>query len=352
MRITRSSRPDRVLATVAVVALACGAAACAKKSDAQGGGSHGLAPAKVKIAYVPGGPHPYFQPWKDAMNQAKQDFGLGGVTFNETSGWDQTKQNSVLQSLAAQGYNAFGIFGVSPDNINSTFQQLQGKGLEDASLGSCPAGARDDASFCLATDVQEAAYKAAKSAIDAMGGSGNLVHLTGNKTDSNTQRRIAGVKKAVAETGGKVKLIQTVTDIDTDLQTAQKAVADLLAAKGKQINAIVNTAYNPAVASAAAVQKSGLPIKVIAIDDDPTILAGIKSGAVTATIVQNPFGQAYIGAYALMKLAGGCTMKTAGVAINSGSFIVTKSDVTTYDKQRQAETAQLKTDFDHKYLSC
>ena len=89
-----------------------------------------------------------------------------------------------------------------------------------------------------------------------MGGTGNLVHLTGNKVDSNTQRRMAGVQQAVDETGGKVKLLDTITDIDTDLQTAQKAVADLLAAKGTQINGIVNTAYNPAVASAAAVKQS------------------------------------------------------------------------------------------------
>jgi ribose transport system substrate-binding protein len=354
MRVTRSLRRGRVLGTVAVLLFAVVAAGCAKKSSAQGASAAGanVTAAKVKIAYVPGGPHPYFQPWKTAMNQAKQDFGLGAVTFNETSAWDQTKQNNVLQSLAAQGYNAFGVFGVSPDNINSTFQQLESKGLKVASLGSCPAGTTDSASFCLATDVQAAAYKAAKATIAAMGGSGNLVHLTGNKTDSNTQRRIAGVRQAVAETGGKVKLIQTVTDIDTDLQTAQKAVADLLGAKGKQINGIVNTAYNPAVASAAAVQKSGLPIKVVAIDDDPTIIAGIKNGSVTATVVQNPVGQAYVGGYALSKLETGCTMKTSGVAIDSGSFVVTKTNVTTYDTPRQAKTKQLKADFDSKYLSC
>jgi ribose transport system substrate-binding protein len=355
MRITRFPRGQRALGiSVAVLTLAMVATGCARKSNAQGSSTsgNGLAPASVKIAYVPGGPHPYFQPWKTAMNQAKQDFSLGGVTFNETSGWDQTKQNNVLQSLAAQGYNAFGVFGVSPDNINSTFQQLEGKHLTVASLGSCPAGNTDAASFCLATDVQTAAYRAAVAAIQAMGGSGNLVHLTGNKTDSNTQRRIAGVQKAVDETGGKVKLIQTITDIDTDLQTAQKAVADLLGAKGKQINGIVNTAYNPAVASASAVKQSGLPIKVIAIDDDPTILSGIKDGSVAATVVQNPVGQAYVGGYALMKLAGGCTMKTPGQTIDSGSFVVTKCDVATYDTKRQDETKQLKTDFDSKYLSC
>jgi ribose transport system substrate-binding protein len=340
----------RILAAAGVVALL--AAGCAKRTDATQSHASGRAPGQVKVALVPGGPHPYFQPWKAAMAKAKTDFSLGGVTFNETAGWDQTKQNDVLNSLAAQGYNAFGIFGVSPDNINSTFTDLKRQGFQVASLGSCPAGAVDDAQFCLSTDVEQAAYKAAKTAISAMGGKGNLVHLTGNKVDSNTQRRIAGVQKAVAEASGKVKLLQTVTDIDTDLQTAQKAVADLLAAKGRQINGIVNTAYNPAVASAAAVKQAKLPIKVVAIDDDPTILAGIKGGSVTASVVQNPVGQAYVGSYALMKIAGGGSMRTPGLTIDSGSFVVTKNNVTTYDAERQKETTQLKADFDDKYLSC
>ncbi|MFE2425269.1 sugar ABC transporter substrate-binding protein [Streptomyces sp. NPDC059373] len=349
----RSIPTRRSLAlTAGVLTLVVAAAGCAKKSDASSSATSSLAPSKVQIALVPGGPHPYFQPWKAALQKAKTDFSLGQVTFNETSGWDQTTQNSLLKSLAAHGYNAFGVFGVSPDNINSTFGDLQRQGFHAASLGSCPAGTTDKADFCLATNVEDAAYKAAKAAIAAMGGHGNLVHLTGNKTDSNTSRREAGVQKAVEESGGKVTLVQTVTDIDTDLQTAQKAVADLLAAKGSTINGIVNTAYNPAVASAAEVKKAKLPIKVVAIDDDPTVLADIKDGSVTASVVQNPVGQAYVGSYALMKLAGGCTMRTPGLDVDSGSFVVNSGNVTSYDTTRQAETAQLKKDFDAKYLSC
>ena len=342
----------RLGAAALVVLTAVGAAGCTKKSSNSDSSSTAMKPAQVKIALVPGGAHPYFQPWKSAGAKAKTDFSLGDVTFNETSGWDQTKQNDVLTSLAAQGYNAFGIFGVAPENINSTFDNLKKQGFPVASLASCPAGDTDAADFCLSTDVKQAAYKAAKAAIEAMGGSGNLVHLTGNKVDSNTQRRMAGVQQAVDEAGGKVKLLDTITDIDTDLQTAQKAVADELAAKGKQINGIVNTAYNPAVASAAAVKQSGLPIKVIAIDDDPTIIQDIKDGSVAATVLQNPVGQAYVGSYALMKLSTGCTMTQAGVVIDSGSFVVTKTNVDTYDNDRQSKTDSLKQDFDSKYLSC
>ncbi len=147
------------------------------RGPARTGGAK-LTASEVKLALVPGGPHPYFQPWKSAGEKAKTDFGLGQVTFNETAGWDQTKQNDVLTSLAAQGYNTFGIFGVSPDNINSTFADLEKKGFTVASLASCPAGDKDEAAFCLSTDVESAAYKATKAAIEAMGGQGNLVHLT------------------------------------------------------------------------------------------------------------------------------------------------------------------------------
>lgn len=348
----RTRRLGGTAVAVLAICLALSATGCSKKDSTSSDTAAGKSAKDVKVALVPGGPHPYFQPWKEAGKTAVADFGLGGSTFNETAGWDQTKQNDVLKSLAAQGYNAFGIFGVSPDNINSTFKDLERQGFQVASLASCPAGDTNDAAFCLSTDVETAAYKAAKAAIDAMGGTGNLVHLTGNKVDSNTQRRIAGVQKAVDETGGKVKLLQTVTDIDVDLQTAQRSVADLLAAHGHDINGIVNTAYNPAVASAAAVKKSGLPIKVIAIDDDPTILAGIKDGSVAATVVQNPTGQGYVGSYALMKLSTGCKMATPGVIIDSGSFVVTKDNVSSYDSERQSKTDELKSDFDSKYLSC
>ncbi|HEY5224107.1 MAG TPA: sugar ABC transporter substrate-binding protein [Microbacteriaceae bacterium] len=349
MRYHKLVRTATVLAA-ATVALSL--AACTQAANTAGTTS----PQKldsVKVALVPGGPHPYFQPWIAAGKQAKADFGLGAVTFNETAAWDQTKQNDAINSLVANGYNAFGIFGVSPTDINTTFKNLKQNGIAVASLASCPAGNTNDADFCLSTDVGVAAYKAAKAAITAMGGKGVLAHLTGNNVDSNTQRRIAGVQKAVDETNGAVKLLPPVTDIDVDLTTAQKAVADLLAAHGSEITGIVSTAYNPAVAAATAVKGSGLNIKLVAIDDDPTILADISDGSVYATVTQNPVGQAYVGSWALGELQSkACTMKKPGIIIDSGSFIVTKDNVKTYDTERQAETKKLKADFTNKYLSC
>ncbi|HEU4947550.1 MAG TPA: substrate-binding domain-containing protein [Kribbella sp.] len=348
------------LALLALIATGCStrhtSSDTAAGDDASAGTSGGPVElrdgSKVKLALIPGGAHPYFEPWKAAAEQDKADFKLGAATFNETGEWDQGRQNSVISSLAARGYNAFGIVGVSPTDINSTFEDLKAKGLAVGSLASCPAGDTNSADFCLSTDVEAAAYKAAKATIDAIGGEGTIVHLTGNNVDSNTQRRIAGVRKAVAETGGKVTELPVVTDIDKDPQTAQKAVADLLASQGKDLQGIVTTAYNPAVAAADGVVRSKLPIKVVAIDDDAKILSRINSGGVAATVTQNPVGQAYVGGWLLALLASKqCQMKTPGVIVDSGSFVVTKANVDTYDNERKAKTQELQKDLASQ-LSC
>lgn len=314
----------------------------------------------IKVALVPGGAHPYFQPWIAGGKAAASQFKIGGTIFNETGEWDQTKQNAALDSLAAQGYNAFGIFGVSPSDINSTFANLKSKGFAVASLASCPGGydivkepQKNTADFCLSTDTGKAAYLAADAVIKQMGGKGNLVHLTGNAVDANTIRRMDGVKMAVAKTKGKVKLLTTITDIDTDLQTATKAVSDLIAAKGKQINGIVSTAYNPAVAATQSVAATKLPIKVIAIDDDPKILSAISKGIISGTVVQNPWGQGYVGSWVLSALGSkACTMKIPGLYVDSGSFLVTKANVKTYDATRKATSKAILMDFQKKYMTC
>ncbi|WP_331772873.1 sugar ABC transporter substrate-binding protein (plasmid) [Embleya sp. NBC_00888] len=354
----RSLARNTLFSAVVSLSLAAALSGCSTKEDGDvAAGAKGTADkiplSDVKVALVPGGAHPYFQLWKGTGAKAKADFGLGNVAYDETAEWNQAKQNSLLTSLAARGTNAFGIFGVSPTDVNSTFADLKSKGFAVASLGSCPAGGALKADFCLSTDVEQAAYKATQANITAMGGHGSLVHLTGNNVDSNTQRRIAGVKKAVAETNGQVTLLTTVTDIDTDLQTAQKAVSDLLTAQGSKINGLVATAYNPAVAAAAAIKQGNLPIKVVAIDDDPKILAGVSDGSVSATVTQNPVGQAYVGTWALSRLQSKeCTMRTPGVVIDSGSFVVTRDNVATYDTERQAKTDQLMGDFKGSVLAC
>jgi ribose transport system substrate-binding protein len=314
-----------------------------------------------KIALVPGGPHPYFAPWEQAAADAKKDFGIAAVDYKVPAEWKLNMQTELLDSLAAQGYSGFGFFPGDGAGINATLTELKGGGVATAALGGCSIDPTA-AAFCLATDPFNTSYVAAKKTIEAMGGKGNLVHLTGQLIDTNTTLREQGVQKAVDETKGSVKLLQTLADTDEQAAGDQKINA-LLAARKDQIDGMVATAYITSVVTSKSLRAIGdKRIKFIAFNDDPIVLDAIKDGFVAGTIVQNPYGQGYIGAYAMDLLAGGaCTIKADAPwvvtpqtkhFIDSGILLVGSTNIETYKDDLKALTHKIQAGFKDSYLTC
>lgn len=337
--MSRALARSLAIATVLVVA-ACGG------SPAGGGGK-----TAASVAIVPGGPHPYFEPMRQAIVDAKTDFNLSKGTFAVPTDWKQDLQNQLLTSLAAQGYDGFGIFPTDGNAANGIVSQLAAKSYPVIAVGGC-VHEPTKTQFCLATDVGASAYTGAKAAIQAMGGKGVLLHGTGLLTDPNTVLRVDAVKKAVAETNGAVTLI-TLTDIDKDAQTADTAINQALAAH-KNITGIVTSAYNPTVAAAKALRTLGdKRIKMVGIDDDPVTLQAVKDGFLIGTMGQNPYGQAYIAADAINQIHLGCKKKSgAPYFIDSGTLLINADKVATYKDDFKTLTKNIATSFKDKYLSC
>jgi ribose transport system substrate-binding protein len=314
-----------------------------------------------RIALAPGGPHPYFAPWEQGAADAKKAFGVASVDYKVPAEWKLELQTGLLESLVTQGYKAFGIFPGDPVGINSSIKELKDAGIPVAALGGCTADPTD-AVFCFATDPFNTSYVQTKEAIKAMGGKGNLVHLTGQLIDTNTTLRVQAVQKAVDETGGAVKLLQTVADTDAQEAGDQKINA-LLGAQKDNIDGIVATAYITSVVTSKSLRALGdKRIKFIAFNDDPIILDAIKDGFASGTAVQNPYGQAYVGAYALDLLAGGKCMvkadapwiKTPQTAhfIDSGVVQVTTANMATYKDDLKKLTQDIQSKFKSTYLTC
>jgi ribose transport system substrate-binding protein len=314
-----------------------------------------------RIAVVPGGPHPYFAPWELGAADAKKDFGIASVDYKVPADWKLDLQTGLLESLVTQGYRGFGIFPGDPVGMNSSIKELKEAGIVVAALGGCTVDPTD-AAFCFATDPFNTSYLQAKETIKAMGGKGNLVHLTGQLIDTNTTLRLQAVQKAVDETNGAVTLLQTVADTDAQEAGDQKINA-LLGAQKDKIDGIVATAYITSVVTSKSLRVLGdKRIKFIAFNDDPIILDAIKDGFASGTAVQNPYGQAYIGAYALDLLAGGkCTVKrdapwikTPQTAhfIDSGVVQVTPANIATYKDDLKKLTQAIQSTFKANYLTC
>lgn len=322
----------------------------------------GAAEAKgVKVALVPGGPHPYFANWEQGGKDAVKDFGLAAADYKVPAKWELGLQNQLIENLTAQGYNAFLIFPGDPVGTNSPMQDLASAGIPSIATAGCTKDPTP-ALFCFGTDVGHSAYLGAKELIKALGGKGTIVHFTGNLVDPNTQLRMDAVQQAVAETNGAVKLLQTIADIDRTPQEADEKINALLAARGKEIDGIITTAWLPAVSSATALRRIGdKRIKMVGIDHDQVVLQAIKDGYVNGTMLQNPYGQAYIGSYVMQQLANGCKVKADAPFksnaltkrfIDSGTAFVGADQVANYQDAMKAVTSELMKTFKATYLTC
>lgn len=312
----------------------------------------GLTPADVKVAVVAGGPHPYFAPMEFGAADAKKDFGLGASDFKVPQDWNLNTSNQLLNSLVAQGYNAFAAWPADVNASNATFDELVGQGFPVISTAAC-INQPTSASFCLSTDVGYSAYLGTKALIEQLGGKGKIMHGTGYLKDLNTSKRMAAVEQAVAETNGAVELVQHIADID-DQEAADRAINSFLAANADKIDGIVTTAYVPSVVSATALRNLGdKRIKMVGIDDDKIVLDAIRDGFAYGTMSQNPYGQAYISSKVLADLKMGCVPKQdAPFHIDSGTLLITAANVDTYDEERKALTREITASFREKYLVC
>lgn len=306
----------------------------------------------VRVAIVPGGPHPYFAPMEPGLADAVAAVGLGESAFRAPSEWDLQAQNQLLNSMAAQGFNAFGIFPGDANATNAIMSELAAAGFPIMAIAGCVTEPTD-AAFCFGTDVGESAYLGTKALIEAIGGEGKIIHGTGFLVDPNTQIRMEAVERAVAETNGAVELVEHLADIDSQ-EAADETINSFLAARGDEIDGIVTTAYVPSTVSATALRTIGDGrIRMVGIDDDPIVLDAIRDGIIDGTMAQNPYGQAFVGSQVLGMLAHGCTPKEdAPYFVSSGTLLISADNVETYGEDLKALTAQIGEEFPGMYLDC
>jgi ribose transport system substrate-binding protein len=315
----------------------------------------------TRVALVPGGPHPYFANWEQGGKDAAKEFGLAAADYRVPAKWELSLENDLIVNLASQGYNAFLIFPGDPVGTNGPMADLASADIPSIATAGC-AKEPTPALFCMGTDVGRSAYLGTKQLLQAMGNKGTIVHLTGNLVDPNTQLRMEAVQKAIDETNGGAKLLQTLADIDRTPQEADEKINALLAARGSEVAGIISTAWLPSVSGATALRRIGdKRIKMVAIDHDKVVLQAIKDGFVVGTMLQNPYGQAYVGSYAVQQIRSGCKVKAdapwksnayTGKFIDSGTVFVGADKADNYEDAMKGITSELMGTFKATYLSC
>lgn len=318
------------------------------------------ADTSTKVALVPGGPHPYFAAWEQAGADAAKDFNLGSADYKVPQKWELGLQNQLLESLIIQGYNSFLIFPGDPVGTVAIADELVDAGAAVIALAGCLQDP-SNALFCMGTDTGNSAYLGTKELIKVLGGGEGkkIVHFTGFLVDPNTKLRIDAVEKSATEEGAEV--IQVIADIDAP-EPAEEKINAYLAAHADEVDGIITTAWVPAVVAAKSLRKIGdKRIKMVGIDHDEVVIQAVKDGFVHGTMLQNPYGQGYIGSYVMDKLRGGCKIKSdapfgsnalTDKFIDSGTVFVGVDGADDYVASMQAITKTILESFDSTYLDC
>jgi ribose transport system substrate-binding protein len=298
--------------------------------------------SQIKIAIVAGGPNVYFAPWPKAVAAAAK---ATGVTMNyfvpPTPTLEPAVEISTIDSLVAKGYNAFAVFPDGEAAMIPLYTRLAARGIPVIDLSACTTSPTP-AVMCLATNVRTSALQQTQILIKAIGGKGNLAFLTGELTDPNTIQREQGVKQAVDDTQGKVKLVQIVSNIDSP-STAPPAVESLLASKGSKLNGMVSTDEYPSIAAASIMTKDPQfrHVTFIGQDNDPSVMNAIAKHYIYGTMFSNSYGETYVAAMWLYQLlAKGCTANYKGGAfataegtnhfVDAGALFVGQSNVSQF----------------------
>lgn len=288
-----------------------------------------------------GGIADYANPCEGMANQAAKELGIPKIKIQTPQNWIQNEQNQKLDGLIASGIKGIFMMTSEPTAGNEQITKMVDAGIHIVTMGGPPA-LPSQSTLTLATDVTQSAYDATIAVIKAIGETGNIVGLSGSLNDTNTQKRFKGIENAIAEYPD-VNLLQLVGDI-SNAESSMTKVGDLLAARAAEIDGIVAMDYYAAFATATYLLKNDAysHIKAVGIDSDPKVIEAIKAGKMLGTMSQNPWGQAYISMYTLKMLVDGWTYKDGQPeVVDSGSYLIDKSNVDDYEPMVISETMKM-----------
>ncbi|MCL1898192.1 MAG: sugar ABC transporter substrate-binding protein [Micrococcales bacterium] len=336
------NRKTKLRTAAAAVATLFAVCACGSNPD-QATTTANTEPEMAKISIAMPGTNTYFSPWAEAAKDAAEEWGFQ-ATYDLPAGtdWSLAQQNTLVDSLAAKGYNGFGFFPGDAQGTVAEQQKLAERGIFSININGCT-NDPGPALLCVSTNVYDAAYYQTEQLIEAIGGSGKIAVLTSLLTDPNPQLRIKAAEDAVAATNGQVILEQVVADIDSP-DTAPPAINALLSSKGDELDGMFATSWYPSVASAIAMTDSPeyRHIKVITAENSDQVMEALSNGYIYGTLFQNTYGQAYVAAYILYKvIQEGCT-------VNDQSPAFTTTDQTS--KLLQADVLVVTRDNMHEFV--
>jgi ribose transport system substrate-binding protein len=243
------------------------------------------APAKkLKLAFVSNNAANFWSYARAGCNAAAKELGDVDVDFRITQDGSSAVQRQILDDLVVKGVDGVAVSVNDPDNQTDFLNKIAAQTL----LVCCDSDAASSKRVAyIGTDNEVAGEAAGQMIKECLPNGGKIMLFVGHSDSQNAVERSGGIKKALE--GSNIQIIDIRTD-NSDPVLAQKNAEDTLV-KYPDIGCLVGLwNYNgPAILNAVhGAGKTGV-VKIICFDDEADTLAGVASGDIYGTVVQNPF---------------------------------------------------------------
>ncbi|MEC8824611.1 MAG: sugar-binding protein [Verrucomicrobiota bacterium] len=288
-------------------------------------GCRDAGPAKKRYAYVTNGVAEFWTLAEAGANKAGTELDVDVSVLMPGS---LTDQKNMLEDALTRGVDGIAVSPIDPVNQTDMLNRIAGA----ANLVTHDSDAPDsDRKAYIGMDNYKAGRLCGQLIKEALPEGGDIMILIGRMEQDNSRKRRQGVIDELLDRssdssrfdppsevikGEKYTILGTLTD-SFDLAKAKANAEDALS-RHPDISAMVGLfAYNPPAIIQALEQAGKIgAVKIIGFDEDEQTLAGIQSGAVHGTVVQNPYEYGYQSVKLLNQLAGGDESALAG-----GEFI-------------------------------
>jgi ribose transport system substrate-binding protein len=275
-----------------------------------------IADDKKTLVFVVNGASDFWKLAEAGVKKAQAELPNYDLEFKYPEQAAAAVQQRLMDDLVAAGVSAIMVSAVDPKTSTDALNRIGSQ----VPLFTTDSDAPDTNRVAyIGSSNTDAGRQAGEIALKAMPEGGRCVGFVGLPGADNARERIEGMKAAIA--GSKIELVDVRGD-DIDMTRAKRNVEDALAAD-PDIDCMVGFySYNPPRIYEVLKESGKLgQVTVIAFDEDPITLGGVREGSIAGTVVQQPYEWGYEGMKLMAKVLEG---DTSGIPENKLVIVPTK----------------------------
>ena len=283
-QLTVSASMSRWFRAAAVAAGLSVALIAGCKKSGQAGTATGSGQKTLNLAFVTNNASDYWTIARAGVDKAKGELQGVNVDFQIPGDGTAAQQKRIIDDLLARGVDGIAI---SPVDAANETPMLNDVAKQTLLITQDSDAVKSDRACYIGTDNVAAGRQLGDLVKAAIPGGGKIMVFVGTLDAQNAHDRYQGLQESLK--GSNVSIIDVRTD-DTDRVRAKANVQDTLTKYPDVAGLVGLWSYNgPAIVNAVKDAGKVGKVQVVCTDEEDETLAGVKSGAIYATVVQQPY---------------------------------------------------------------